>query len=294
MQKLHGKNGILVNFTDYIIKLTDKNTMDVFKFSDYRELIRTYIKSQPRKGRGEIQKISEALTIHPTSLSQILMKKKEFTLEQAGRLCKYLNLNEIESEYLICLVEIERAGSDEIRKIYESRRRRLLVLFSEVNQRVPKDAELSESNKALYYSHWYYSGIKLLCDIPGFQTPEAIADRLKLPVRKVVDALVFLTQIGFCIEENGLYKMGNKRNFIEKKSPLLVRHLNNWRQLALQRLDNINFDDEFVYSCPMTVSKNDRLKVRSILFDATQEILKLTINSPSEELVVLNLDWIRI
>jgi hypothetical protein len=107
----------------------------------------------------------------------------------------------------------------------------------------------------------------LLCDIPGFQTVDVIADRLNLPLRTVNETLQFLLSIGMCAEENGLYKMGFKRTFLESNSQLIARYHTNWRLKAVDHFDK---------------------------FDYIEEILKFHIDSPSEELQVLNIDWFKL
>ena len=69
----------------------------------------------PKGGRGEFLKIAKYLGIHSSTLSQVLSGSKHFTLDQACSLADYFGLNELETQYVFHLIELERAGTERLR-----------------------------------------------------------------------------------------------------------------------------------------------------------------------------------
>ena len=90
--------------------------MTIYNFHNTIEFLRFYLQNQPKKGRGGIKKIAELLNIDSSQVSQVLSGKKTFTEEQALKVTHFCNLNELESDYFLCLVKIERAGTTDLKK----------------------------------------------------------------------------------------------------------------------------------------------------------------------------------
>ncbi len=84
--------------------------MKIFEFNSYKRFIRKKIETLPGHGRGELSKIAKHLGIHTTMMSHVLKADAQFSLEQALRLADYFTMNEMETDYLVALVQWERAG----------------------------------------------------------------------------------------------------------------------------------------------------------------------------------------
>jgi transcriptional regulator with XRE-family HTH domain len=108
--------------------------MSLFYFADYKEFMRNWIVSQPKKGRGCIKEIAAKLKINPALLSQILNSKRNLTLEQAHGLTEIFGLNELEREYFITLVEISKNQSPELQSHFQGRLERIKNLRASENQ----------------------------------------------------------------------------------------------------------------------------------------------------------------
>lgn len=268
--------------------------MSIFDYQNYRPYVLDRIKILPKRGRGELQKIARALSMHPSSISQVLKGQKRFTLEQACRLAAHFGLNELESDYLLNLTERERAGTRELQSSIDRRLNKIRELASQLVNRLPRDQILSEENKALFYSSWFYSAIRLATDIKGLQTIEALSEHFSLPPGLVNEVLRFLVSCGLCIEENGLYKMGPRRTHLEATSPLISRHHMNWRVKAIERSTKLEQTEELQFSSPVVLSKKDALEIRKVLLDQIQAILKVVANSGSEDLYSFNIDWLKV
>ena len=86
-----------------------------FEIHDYRTLIKNYLETLPNKGRGELAKIARHLEVNSTLVSQVMSGSRDFSHEQALELSQYMGLSELESEYFILLVQLEKAGTQNLK-----------------------------------------------------------------------------------------------------------------------------------------------------------------------------------
>lgn len=262
----------------------------LFGMTDFRTYVHSWVKSQ---GRGEFRKIATTLGIHTTLVSQIFNGKKCLTEEQASMLCDYMGLNALESDYFLKLVQLERAGNESLRALFKRHLKQLQAQSSEVKARVPDAEKLTEQDRAIFYSSWHYSLIRLLTSIPEFRSKEEIAARLGLSLSRVQEVLDFLTSRRLCTESSGQYSRTEKNTHVEASSSLATRHHQNWRSKSLELLERTTKED-LAFTAPVSISKADTDKVRKILLNAISDIAKTVEASGSEEVVYLGIDWIKV
>ena len=266
--------------------------MSIYGFDQYREYILNLVKSKPNGGRGELLKIAKQAKIHTTTLSQILRGDRELSLEQAVSCAEYFGLTEPETRYFLLLVQYNRAGSkllkDFLKKQVEELRQQRTELVNVVN----RDRVLTDHEKAVFYSDWFYSAIRILASVPGFQTSESIANHLHLSRAVVSEALQFLLSAGLCVEENGKLAPGPKYTHLESTSRYVSRHHANWRIQALQR-HSVLTSEELAYTSPMSVSEKGIHEIREILVETVKKVNSIREKSDCEKTYCLNLDWFK-
>jgi uncharacterized protein (TIGR02147 family) len=267
--------------------------MKIFDYSDYKRFVRERLATMPKKGRGEFQKIAQALRVNTSFVSQVFGGYKDFNLEQGSDFCIYWGLSPIETDYFLALIQLARAGSEPLKKNI----RRQLVEISKnahtLSHRLPKEAELNAADRATFYSNWYYSGIRQLTATPQGQSLEQIAACFDLPRDLVRQVLQFLLESGLCIERDGKIQTGPKSTHLEATSPLVSRHHMNWRLKAMERHPRLTVD-ELAYTSPMTLSKKDVLLIRETTVRFIEHVTKIVDSSASEELYCMNLDWFKV
>jgi plasmid maintenance system antidote protein VapI len=246
----------------------------------------------PKRGRGEFLKIAKHLGIHTSTLSQVLSGTKQFTLDQACSLADYFGLNELETQYLFHLVELERAGTERLRATLKRQLAQLKEQSKNLSAVVPGKRTLSEEEKATFYSNWYYAGIWALTSIEGYQTADAIVKYFGLPKLLINRVIMFLLKTGLCIEEKGLLRPGTTYVHLENDSPFIGRHHSSWRQKAMERHTMLS-ETEIAYSSPMSLSNEDAAKIRKLVIEWVEQANKIRDPSPCETLFFLNIDWIK-
>lgn len=263
--------------------------MNTFQFQDYRELISALLSE--KMGRGAKVKLAEELNCQPGYISQVLNKSKiHFSPENIIKISAFLKLSPPEEEYLLNLLHLERAGSKELQNYYQKRVKKMQEEHLRIDKQIKDiNRELSEVDKAVYYSHWAYAAIHMVVSIKGLQTLEAIVEKLSLKPRFVEKVLQFLSEKGLIEKLGEKYSVGKTRIHIKADAPLVKSHHLNYRHKAIHSLENEN-DFDLHYSSVMTLSFEDAQKIRDLVLKLIRDKEKVLIPSPNEEIICLNLD----
>jgi uncharacterized protein (TIGR02147 family) len=265
----------------------------ILTYKDFRKFIRHAFTSRSKNGFGESTKLAQALSVNNTLISQILTGDKCFTLEQAVSAAEHLNLNELESEYFVLLVQLDRAGTKQYRHFVEKKIERLRLKSQELVNRVQYDTEISEEKRATYYSDWIYSAVRLSTALPDLKTTEAIAEHYNMPLVKIKEVVEFLIKADLLKLEKGQLSLGVQSTHLKAQSPWIKSHHANWRQKALQEISTGN-SQSLHYSAPLTISKKDVEKIREILVKTINSVDEVIGPSESEELYAFNIDWFQV
>lgn len=263
--------------------------MRIYDFSNYKEYLADYIESLPKRGRGQFLKLSKALNVHPSLISQVLSGPKDFSQEQGYRVCEYLGLNDSETHYFMTMLHLEKAGSQELKDFYKRQLKEQKAEGRQVSSQIHSGQALSEQEASLFYSQWKYSAIRLLTSLPQINTRQDIARYLALPIREVSTIVNYLVSVGLCHEKEGKLTLGTTVTYLDRESPYFLNHQTNWRLRALDQSSLQRKDDLFV-TAPMTVSHADFERIRGKFLEIIRDLSEIVAESPSEDLYCLNID----
>lgn len=265
-------------------------SVSLFEYENYKQYCLDFIAAQPNGGRGLFRKLALHLRISPVVISQVLKGERQFSIEQALECGDFFGLQALEQKYFINLVQRERAGTHRLKKLYSEELKVLRTESLKIKNRIPEIQTLSESEKAQYYSSWYYSASRLLADLPSGITAELIANRFQIPFSKARQVIEFLTLKGLCQITDGTLRRTTLSTHLEAEHPLVTRHHQNWRLRGFQQMDSSR-EEELFFSGPMVLSEQTAHEIRRILVDTISQITQKTKNSQSETLRCLNIDW---
>lgn len=265
----------------------------IFEFKDYKKFIHSWISNQANEGHGEFRKMALALNVSSTLISQIFNGEKDISLELSCELTEYLQLDDLESEYFIILVEHSKAGSFKLKKKFERQIEEKQNKFKKLENRSKNATELDNETKAIFYSSWIYSAIRLLVDIEGYNDAQVISQKLNLQKNQVQKVLDFLFEHNLITKKNIKYSIGPTRTYIGSSHHIVNKHHQNWRLLGFQKMIHSN-ENNFFYTAPMTLSKEVAEEIRRQLPGFVEEIIKKVQPSKSETLYSLNIDWFEI
>ena len=150
-----------------------------------------------------MKKLADYLGVHTTYISQVFKDKKSLSAEQGIGVAEFLGLSEVETQYYIKLIQLEKAGTEKLKKIIRKEAESIRFEASKVINRIAVNKVLPDEQKAIFYSAWYYSAVRLLIGINGYQDPIVIANELGLSSTTVNQVIQFLFESGLLIRENG-------------------------------------------------------------------------------------------
>ncbi len=264
----------------------------VFTYDHYLTFLKDFLSSKGNEW-GIKSKLSSAIEIHGTYLTQVLKGEKELTLEQIERFGRYLSLTESEMRYLILLHQENRAGSVELRGIMNKQRVALRKEFSDVSRRLGKKQDLSEVAQMTFYSHWSYAALQVGAQVKGLRSARAAAKRFGLSDQQALYVFEFLMNIGLVQKKGPEFLPTGNWIRLSGDSPMLSQHHSNVRLKALQAVLEKR-EEDFHYSGYFSFSKTDLPKLKEIWLKAIREFQKDIEPSPSEEVYGLALDLFKI
>lgn len=263
--------------------------MGLEDFENYKDFFRHQIAASSHV-RGYQTLLAKAMGVHPSFVSQLLSGSVQLTPDHAAKLAEFWLLDSVETEIFLNLVHLDRAGSQALRKLTLNKLKELRDKKRNLAERfgAPKLTEAEKESR--YYSHWLGAAVHVLCSIPKFQTPEALAARLGIPVAHVQATLKELDDIGLVRFEKGKWLLKNNSLHLAKSSPLLRQHLINWRYRAVLNAQ-LPQEENVHYSAVHALSKKDIEKLRLMVINFLEQTRRVVAPSPEEEAVCLNLDF---
>ena len=270
--------------------------MNIFDYDDYKAFVRDTIAALPGKGRGEMKRLAEAIRVSPSTLSLVFSGPRDLTPEQALELGAAMGLKESALEYLVLLVERSQAGSEKLRAQRDSRVQKLRRAKAKLKDSIDVSRELTREEVTQFYSTWYFAAIMVQLSIPERHTAASLALRLGLPERVVALALDYLLETGLCKKHGQWLTLGTSKLHLDSNDPMIFRHHQNWRQVALDRMSRCAFleSDEFVVSIPFATSRANLKKLRLGIQSQVKEWIKVIDSGKEEAGAVLNVDFLKL
>jgi uncharacterized protein (TIGR02147 family) len=267
----------------------------VFDFLDYKEFLNHLAKV---KNRGFKKALAEATQCQTAYISHVLNGAGHFNLEQAEAASRFLEMNRDEVHYWLVLVEFGRAGTSQLKKILKEQLIDLREKYLQLKKRVGIQATLSRENQAIYYSHWHYAAVHMAVTVPALRTRAAMGRSLRMGPRRLNQVLEFLESVGL-IERRGERQdewiPGSALLHLEKDSPFIGQHHENWRTRAVQALVEEGQESAVHYSSVVSLSSADVIRLREWITRNISEWIDLVkASSPEEELHSVNIDFFRV
>lgn len=269
--------------------------MQVINLDSSKDIIKAYILTRPKNGRGEITRLGQYLKVSTTLISQVLAGQKTLTIEQAFLFVSYAGLGNLEADYFLFLIQLERAGNEELKQYWKKKITEIKLQGLKLANRVNVSKQLTDTEKAIFYSNGLYSAMRLYASVGGKgKSLEEIAERFSVSRAKCSEMLNFLVGSGLCLKENEKYFMGSQKTHLEEGSPFLVRHHANWRMRSIRQSEDLT-KEELMYTAPVSLSREDFQNLREQMVGFIQTFLKQVHASKEEEVACLNLDffWVR-
>lgn len=264
--------------------------MKPFDYEDYKKFVREKLKTFPRGGHGQFLKMAKILSIHTTMVTHIFKGDSNLSVEQGLLLAEYFALTPLETEYFVTMIQLARASNSHSRKYFLKQLGDLKNRALNLSERLQVRKSLTEADQGIFYSSWYYSGIRMLVATREFRSAEEISEVIGLPVVTIARAVEFLISRGLLVMKNAKFEVGDTLTYVGRDSPFVNKHHLNWRMKAMQQLEHVP-DDELVFTNSIAISAADFVRVREELVAFLEKYKAIGDPSPSEQVCFLNIDW---
>lgn len=263
----------------------------IYDYRDYKKYLNDLIDANGSRGKRKL--LAEFIGCQVSHISGVLGGETHFNFEQAEAAARFFGLSAKETEFFLLMVQFVRAGTPSLKKFCGKLLDEHQEKMSALKARLKMPDSLSGSDEIRYYSSWIYAAIHVLLSIPEFQTRDALAKKLNLPLASIDEALSFLETTGLCKKEGFKFLLLRPLLHLDKNSPLISKHHTNWRLRSIISLDQRSQED-LHYSSVFTLAAKDFPIVREILSKALAEALQLITASDEEDAAVISLDlfWI--
>jgi len=263
--------------------------MTVFEYNEYKQCVNDWVQSQPKAGYGVYSRIAQHLGTNSVVISQVFKGDRDLNLEQAAKLCEFMNLGTLETDYLLLLVQNGKAGTPGLKKILTRQLGEIRNRGQAIKNRV-KHEQLTDQDKALFYSNWYFIATWLAATIPQYSNVRNLSKHFRVPEPVLTEVLDFLLDKGLLVRKGANFDFGVNVTHVPHDSPYVNKHHLNWRMKALQAMDQRR-EANLHYSAPMAMSQEIRTKVREEIVQLIQKTTKKVADSPSETLACLTIDF---
>ncbi|MES2768956.1 MAG: TIGR02147 family protein [Bdellovibrionota bacterium] len=263
--------------------------IDVINYKKYKKYLADKVDHDSKLTKGLRLKLCDHIGCQPSYLSQVLNGNPQFTLEQAHLINSFFMHNKLEAKYFLLLVQMERAGTKNLKDFFSEQIEEILESRFDLKKRLKETDEIPDEARHRYYSTWYYSAIHIILAIPEFQDIDSIAKRFNLPPQIVKDAIQFLDETGLIKSEKGVYVLTNKTIHLERNSVFIHQHHINWRSQALQSAEK-NLPTDMHYSNTCSIARKDFPKIKEIFLKAIEDARTVIRPSKDEELYAITLD----
>lgn len=265
----------------------------VFDFQTYKAFINAWILQQPSGGHGMKSVIAQRTDCNPAYVTQVLKGNADFSLEQIEKLKDLLGLGPHDFDFLLLLVEKDRAGTLSLKKYFSDKIAKALDERKQLKNRLKKEVPLTQEVQLKYFSTWVYAAVHMALTVPTLQDARAIARKLKLEEPVVNEAIQFLLQSRIITQNKAGYQMGEVRFHLPHDSELIFKHHTNWRLQALKALDQKK-EANLHYSSVVSISEKDFQEIRENLLKAIESAKAKIKESPEESVVSFCLDFFKV
>jgi uncharacterized protein (TIGR02147 family) len=264
--------------------------LDVYKYKDYRQLLKYRIQLE---GRGAHGRMAEAAKCQSSYLSQVLAGTSQLTAEQAYAVASTWGLDEDGLEYVTGLVHLDRASTSHYRMYWDKKLKNISRRKEQLSERLTTQRKLTGEEQAKYYATWFYPAIHTLAAIPKFQTITTLAARLNIARDIVARAAGDLHAMGLVTFEGESIKT-IAHDVHSRSSGLIVSHHNVWRNIANQRLQDRAEGSNYHYTALYGLSEKDVSQLKELVTNFIRETRHLVAPSKEETAVCLAVDLFEI
>jgi uncharacterized protein (TIGR02147 family) len=262
-----------------------------FSHTDYKAFIQERIEQS--KEWGIVSRLAKAAGCQRSYLSKALNSHTHLVPEHVYGIAKFFKLNSDETDFLLLLLEKDRAGTKDYQDRIKAKIHHLLKQYENLAHKLKKPEIVFQEEEQIYYTAWYWSAAHIAVSIERFQKIEDLSTYLQMPIAQLKLILETLRKFGFVEEKNNRWSCTPREIYVPKVSPLTMVHHNNWRQRAVLDAGN-PFTEGVHYTMVQSMDANAVSQIKKMILDLIENSAEVAGPSRPEELICINCDFFKV
>lgn len=245
---------------------------DIRSYLDYRQYLSdTYQELRKRKPQLSLRFAGARIGIDHSSFLKILQGRRHLTRSHVDPLCKFFKLDRDQREYLVALMDFNKARNDAGRR----------KAFERLGSLVPAPMHSVERNQYKFYTKWYYNAIRaLLSLVPKPTSAEELGKLLspRISAREAKEALELLEDVRLVKKDSeGHYELCDKYVTTGKhwRSDAIREFQRRYISLAQESFKRHPVELRDISTVTVTVNTEMIEKVRERIAELRSDILKM-------------------
>lgn len=274
--------------------------MNIYAFDSYREIISTIVEERKKIGKSvTYSALADAIRVQRPYVSKVLSGMADFNSDQLFMACKFLDLNEEHTNYLLLLLEYERSFYPERKEILENK----IKLIKEekrdtgtkLKERGIKEMDSTDFDKSDFADYYIDPDLMLihihLCLKKFADSPKNLISILGISENRLENALVKLQKIGLIELKHGKVNILLESVHLPRDSKLISPHQMLMRQRSIQRIQNLEVNNKKVFSVTFTSNEKARKKIEDAFNDFINQVRDISQQGKMSECYQLNFDF---
>lgn len=250
--------------------------MNIFKYIRYQEVVEKSVKMRKKiDPKFTFRHLSQQTGIQNTYLTNVIKGRSELNSDQMYLICKELNFNLEEQEYMLLLLDYSRCYIKERKELLLQKIQKIQAEHLDISKHLEASTETTEGHNyaAEYFLDPLCCIIHLYFEIPKYaNNPSLIQAQLGIPKEKFDEVIKLLIEMKALEYTRGQLKYKEHNYHLNKES-----HLNQTAQIlmkikSIEQLEKLGAQKANIFSA--TFSAND--EVKTLINDEFLKFLKKT------------------
>ncbi|MCB0406737.1 MAG: DUF4423 domain-containing protein [Bdellovibrionales bacterium] len=241
--------------------------MDIFGYTEYRKAFADLFShlKEMRGQRWSIALLAKNLGIQASYVTNVTKERAHFSADQIHMIGESIGLSNLETEFLVLLMEWERST-------FLQRKKQLKKQIAEFQHRHLSSQRYVESNKLslsdtdlqTYYLDPHIELIHLYLGLPGkSQNEKDIAGIFHLSPESVGQIIDFLQSKKLIEFQNGRWVRHRIQQHLSAESPLCQPHQQLVRFQTIEKLGRLEKQDLYTFMATVTMDEDTRLQIQA-------------------------------
>ena len=235
---------------------------EVYEFKRYKDCLSHFLVSKGQKWGSKTQ-LAQAIKCQPGFVSQVLNGDLHFSQDQMLGVCSFLQFDESETDFLILLLNKDRAGNLKSKSYFDQKIKAAILNRESIKNRIKNRRETKAELASEYYSSWKYNVLHMLLRNEKHKNQDRLKQLLNLTSDEFDQMISLLKKMELIDAHDSNLEVTNERVHIPSDSKWVTQHHVNWRIETIKEIQE-RPKKGLHFSSVMSISASAHEKIQSL------------------------------